>query len=601
MFARSTHCRGVFPYYIDRLNLFSARGSHLLHVFKIAEWARKRARNRIANVKKSDADSPRMYSAINQTFHERLLDACKRVPDDPKGLPDIAFLACPERLLGKLSYLCLDKQKRSWETIRSERPEEVHDEMVHCLIEYENEEPYSAFSNLRTAEQFRFVKSILLGHGLSPIGDSILILADIGRAYRAAFAMGLDIQVMLADISWMSSNRSIRQFETLKDSDIDTGLRVCLDRRTRLYDAMEIAHDIHEILPYEKAKKISGKKLKQISSRYVELAKTIWGESTTSRLEREQIKRIAEPIYRTASTPSEDFPSYLITLGQFAGVLSSIEEALKPHLEILRVIAKQFSSFDEEVFTYFFAQYYAQDAYRGSVLKIAPVSERNFDEPFDKLDKYFRAWGEGHSVGELAASGYTPPTTPPLSAVYLPQYMLGNMSVLPYAPLSLDALKQEAKDHELVRKKLMMLDSDVNLYGQHVLNIALLKQTPLAKRNRLIADLASFLLLCTRRGYEKELADGCEKMGVGTFEDLLAAFSKNLVNIFVREKQASSAGEIEELWMTWFKNTDREADPDYIPLHLYFLFMDASDWTEDTYSAAASICLLAHMTYLVFT
>lgn len=575
----------------------------MLNVFKIAEWARKRARNRISNVKKSDADSPRMYSVVNQTFHERLLDACKRVPDDPKGLPDVAFLACPERLLGKLSYLCLDKQKRSWETIRTERPEEISDWMVKCLMEYENEEQHTSFSNLRTTEQFRFVKSVLLGHGLSPIGDTILILADIGRAYRASSAMGLEITVMLADISWMSSNRSIRQFETLKDSDIDTGLRVCLDRRTRLYDAMEIAHDIHEILPYEKAKKISGKKLKQISSRYVELAQTIWGEGTTSKLERAQVKRIAEPIYRNITTTSDELPVYLRTLGQFPAVLSAMEDALKPHLEILRVIAKQFNSFDEEVFTYFFAQYYAQDGYRGSVLKIAPISERNFDEPFDKLDKYFRAWGEGHSLGEMAVSSYTPPNTPPLSAAYLPQYAVGNMSILPYAPLSLDALKQEPKDHELIRKKLMMLDSDIhyNLYAAHELNNALLKETPLAKRNRLIADLASFLLLCTRRGYEKELIQGCEQIGVGTFDDLLSAFSENLVRIFAREKQATSASEIEDLWLTWFKNTDVEANPDYVPLHLYFLFMDASDWNEEAYSAAASICLLSHMVYLIFT
>jgi hypothetical protein len=54
------------------------------------------------------------------------------------------------------------------------------------------------------------------------------------------------MQVMLADISWMSSNRSIRQFESLTPADIDTGLRVCLDKRKRLYEALSITPRDHK-------------------------------------------------------------------------------------------------------------------------------------------------------------------------------------------------------------------------------------------------------------------------------------------------------------------------------------------------------------------
>lgn len=576
----------------------------MLNMFKLAEWSRNRARSRSFDVKETEFENTRAYTALNQPFHKRLLDACKFVSDSPKAVPDAIFIALPERLLGKCAYLCLGKSRKSSEEALIERPREITDSMFQCLKEHDEEGLKAQFINLETPEQMQHIKHVLICHGLSPIEDSILLLADLGRAYRTSWTLGYEMEVMLADISWMSSNRSIRQFPTLTNKDIDTGLRVCLDKRTRLYEAVGIQPKRHEIVPYDKAKKISGKKLEQISSRYLELAKLLWGDNTVGRLDHEKVKRISQQLDRIPLRPGEDIPLHINTLGQFPGVLAAIEEKLKPHLEILRVIAKQFSSFDEEVFTYFFAQYYAQDAYRGAVIKVAPESEKTFDEPFDKLDPYFRAWGEGHSTTDILSGSYSPTKSlRPLSVTYQPQYSIGGFSVLPYTPLSLDALRIEEKDHNLVRQRLIMLEDidSANIIQTIEKNSKLLAQTSIVKRNQIVADVLGFIMLCLRQGYSKEIEDHCRLMRQGTFDDLLVKFSKIVPSYLARERAAQKPEDIQSLWQTWLENIQIEQTPDYIPLHLYFYMLDESDWSVDVLQAGGSLLALAQLMYILLT
>ncbi len=574
----------------------------MLNLCKIAEWSRNRARVRTSDLKPVE-NKTRAFAAAHQAFHKRLLDACRLVSDSPKSVSDRLFIALPERLLGKCAYLCLGKSRKTSEDAKTSRPKDITDEMIECLKAYDEEGQKAQFVNLEFPEQTQHIKHVLLCHGLSPIEDSILLLADLGRAYRASRALALETQVMLADVSWMSSNRSVRQFPTI--TDVDTGLRVCLHKRTRLYDAVNISPKLHEIVPFDKANKISGKKLEQISSRYLELARVLWGEKAVGRLEHDRVKAINQLLDRISLRSNEDVPRHINTLGQFPGVLGAIEEKLKPHLEILRVIAKQFNSFDEEVFTYFFAQYYAQDAYRGSVMKVAPESEKTFDEPFDKLDPYFRAWGEGHSTTDiLLGSSTTSKTLKPLSVTYLPQYSIGGLTVLPYTPLSLDALRLEVKDHKLVKERLVMLEDlpENEITAAVEKNQTLLEKTAIVKRNRLVGDVASFLMLCMSQQHKQEIDRGCRSLGYASFDDLLGRFSPILPSIFAREMEAQTTKDIHDLWVTtWLENIPVDEQPDYIPFHLYFYLLDVSDWSVDVLSAGGSLLALAQLMYMFFT
>ena len=551
----------------------------------------------------------RAYAAVHETFDKRLLHACRRVSDNPAGTPDGLFIALPERLLSKCAYLCLGKTRPPQQEPDDSKPTGITPEMEACLLEYDREGHGSLFANLDLSNRAGNLKHVLLCHALSPIEDSVLLLADIGRAHRVARIMAVDMRVMLSDISWMSSNRSIRQFPTLTEDTIDTGLRVCLDKRTRLYEALGIQPDRHEIVPYDTSHKISGKKLSHISARYRELAASLWGDAVGGRLDRELVRRICQSLDvlpRLQEAEGIDgLPAHIYALGQFPGVLVALEDILKPHLELLRLIAKQFTSFDEEIFSYFFAQYYAQAPYRGSVIKVAPISERAFDEPFDKLDAYFRAWGDGHSTAEVTAGSHrTDHQVTPLAAAYAPQYSIGSLAVLPYTPLSLTALRQEPRDHHLIADRLMMLE-DLDRVGvpEHIKkNRALLEITPTARRNRLMGDVASFIVLCMFRGYRDELNAASGRCGYSSIEDVLSHVAERLPASLERELGARDAADVESLWLTtWLENVQIVAQPEYMPVHMWFYLCDDSDWTPGVLNACAGLTAVAQLMYKVLT
>lgn len=257
------------------------------------------------------------------------------------------------------------------------------------------------------------------------------------------------------------------------------------------------------------------------------------------------------------------------------------------------MIAKQFHTFDAEVFTYFFAQYYAQDDYRGSVIKIAPISEKRFDEPFDKLDAYFRAWGDGHSTSEIVGAGLQKKPTTPLTVVYLPQYVVNGLRVLPYTPLSLDALKSEKKNHVTVCEQLIMLDKAGDPGSGRTRLLEALANTPLYHRNRLVADLLSFLMLAVGRVPPEELDSCCRELGLRSFSDTLRALDSDVWELFSREVAAQDGGEVRALWKTWLENIEVDSCFNYMPLHVYIMLFDESDWQGPRLDAAVNIVNLA--------
>lgn len=556
----------------------------MVELNEVARVARLRARQKMEGVSDHDKKDTKAFLALNQPFHLRLLEACKKAGDTPDHMNTAMFVALPERLLAKIAYLCLDKNKRLGDGQSS-----LTQHMVDSLISYTGEERDAQFLNFDTGQKTEGLKNVLLCHGLSPIGDSILLLADVGRGFRASAALGLGMQVMVADISWMSSNRSIRQFESLSMTDIDTGLRVCLDKRKRLYEALSITPRDHKIVPFNRPGTISARKLEQISSRYLALARAIWGDDVEGRLEIEKISNIDRPLHQLSLRKEAVTPAHMAAFSQFPDALKALEGALEPHLGILRVIAKQFHTFDTEVFTYFFAQYYAQDNYRGSALKVAPISEKRFDEPFDKLDAYFRAWGEGHSTSDILAAALQNKAKVPLAVAYLPQYVLNGIRVLPYTPLSLDALKAEKKDHRVLQQKLIMVEGDGD--REHVGRA--IEGTPVYHRNRLIADLLSFFMLARRRVSDDEVEAVCRELGTPKFTDVLRSIDQELPEIFVREADAETAEDLRGLWQSWMENIEADANPSYIPTQVYCSLFDVGDWTAQRIEAASALVRLA--------
>src|ERR1044071_4242491 len=555
----------------------------------LAKWARLRASARIQNNSKNKGDNSRMYAAVNQLFYERVLDACRRIADTPAAVPDIGFVALPERLLAKVAYLSTGPTRSAKELI--ERPEGISDASVDLLSHYTRVGDDCHFLHLTSQPGWEQLKRVLMCHGLSPVGDSILLLADIGRSARLGFALNLPLHVMLADISWMSSNRSIRQFVTLDEETIDTGLRVCLDKRRRLYESLGATYDVREIAPYSRQGSINREKLMHISQRYHELGKTLWG--VAGQLENEEIKFICASLDQTMFTKVGSLPEHMRVIAQFPRTLTVLENELKPHLEIIRIVARQFNTLDEEVFTYFFAQYYAQYPYRGSSLKVGVESEKKFDERFDTLDPYFQTWGEGHSTTEMLL-GHKPKQNSPLAAAYLPQYQIGNLRLLPYTPLSLNALQVPGKDHRIVISKMIAIDKR-NAQEEELGEILL--HTPVAQRNRLIGDILSFVMLARRRWSMQLINEECRQLGIENFEALLKTWSPILAASWQQELELSDSSAVNDMWTTWLKSCEVEPNPTYIPVHIFVLLMDESDWDGTAFASAIQVIRLACSLY----
>lgn len=563
----------------------------MINLYNLAKLSRLRASERIKDKSRVKDQSSRVYAVTSQPFDDRLIDACKRVADKPSVLKDVDFISLPERLIGKLVYLTIGKTRS--EKVNPDISSVISENDITYLKTIDVEGQDAQYKNLDSSTVFNHIKQILICHGLSPIGDSILLLSDLGRCCRYSLLSGLPMNVMLADISWMSSNRSIRQFNSITEATIDTGLRVCLDKRRRLYESLKITTDLREITPYERANTISYNKLKLISNNYISLAKMLWDITTEEPLTFDKVKIIANYLDNYGRTSA--LPNALSVLSQFPNALASLERELKPHLEIIRTIAKQFNSLNDEIFKYFFAQYYAQQVYRGNSIKIAPISEKKFDEPFDSLDLYFQAWGEGHSTVDMLLKQTSLKKSAELSAIYLPQYQLGTRFYLPYSPLSLDALKFPEKDHNIILQNIICIDND-NFEEHHIKDI--LKLTPVYNRNRLIADLYSFVFYCIKIWSFPLVNDVLKEVIKLDFKKFIDSSPEILKNSILQELDLNDHSSFQEMWSAWLKTIEIDEVPSYLPANIFFLLQTNSDWDEKFYSWAINLIKISKALYI---
>lgn len=554
---------------------------------------RQRARERVESASAS-AGHHRTLLEQGATFYDTVLDALRKSADSgsgPLAVPVELFLAFPERFFSRWHHVAYGEQRN-----KSSQPVSEVSAPAEAMRQWDIlYRPDTHFSN--------FVgdvpRHVLIAHGLSPISDSVLLLADIGRAARVSLALDHNdgLQVMLADVSWMSYNRSVRRF-AIPDERLSFGLKSCLDQRQRLYKALKIDFTLHEIKSYPERNSINSEKLKLIAEKYRALVEMLWGRDVWTPhgphdhddptvKARDISKQIREPLSSSNLDPS----SPLRALTAFPNGLESLEVALKPHLDVLREIVSRFQVLSDDTMYYFFAQYYAQQQYRGKCLKICPTSERNFDEPFDKLDATIRTWGEAHQTA-IQRNTKVGSRKPRMMAVYMPQYRLNGWNLLPYTPLSLDATRQSSHDVDQVIDRVIMLTDRDEQALDKIRKIVRQTATRPTDLNRIVFDIIWFMIWCARHDLADVIERACKARGLSSrealFDGILAGLGKTVA---IESDRATRIG---KAWERWLRSLDGETQPSYVPSHIQVASMTAQDWTEGALDAATILIAVAN-------
>jgi hypothetical protein len=519
----------------------------MLSLYRLSQWASHNSE--VALKKASDACTDRagMQRALTAPPSTRLMQACRK--NGPTGLTgkwESLFFALPERLLASLSYFIGNTKSATG------RPAELPADIAVTLEQWRTGGIDPCFDGVRP-ENLATIESILLCHGLSPVGDSLLLLADLGRAHRVSSALGLPIAVMLTAVDWQKDNRSLLQLPTLSALQAEQALVGCQERRLKLYAKLGISSR-----PFATDRG----RLEEISNFYRTLAGELWQVNTTGSLSVDQQRAIA------GALPAE------------------LELKHKQDLRVLRFFAKQFNGFDPEYFWYFLNQYFAQQEFQGNSLKVAVESEEKFDRNFQELNDCLAIWSESPNNSRADA----------LPVVYLPQYKSGTLRILPYTPLSLDVMKQEAvkQDHRQIHNYIVSLDED-----QNVESISkLLAQTPLGERNRLVADLLSFLTLSG----QKLGMPAVEKIGAAAgicLASVLSAISAEAAFVFEQELAVTSPERFQTFWAAGLESALTEVQPQLVPLPLASQLFEEQDWHADRTTAFAQLCHLCRAIYTV--
>jgi hypothetical protein len=343
------------------------------------------------------------------------------------------------------------------------------------------------------------IREVLLCHGLSPAPDTILLLADIGRAARISHSLGLnEVHVMLADVTWMKHNRSVLGRFKNEDEYSDQ-LRICQDNRLRIYKALGLKCDVFSISPNQGSTSISRPRLQSASEAHRQLAEALWGSRVLEPHDVNTKTLIGQSFANMRPHHLELLPPHMQTMLKFPGFARALEDALKGQLSILRAVSELFSAFDTDIFVYYVAQFYAQNAYR-QFLKVAVHSELKFDCYYDEFNVHFAHFVVDGVATQGTMKGRRHAQLPRRRYMYFPQYRLADLEVLPYTSLSLDVNKSKEPLPDLLNRLILLRDCGEETRDKHLEKIGrVLRLTPLAARNRLISDLLSFAHLLVSR------------------------------------------------------------------------------------------------------
>jgi hypothetical protein len=511
----------------------------MLSIYWLAEWAQRRAQTRITRAEKRGAHNGAMVNALTVPHSEQLLAAT--IKNGPGRLdPDWInmFLALPERLLSTLT-IPVGNLRRENDAPPALEPS------IDLLTHLQNGAIDLTCANL-SEETPDHIENVLLCHGLSPTEDSLVLLAELGRSMRLGATLDLGVEVMLLDWDWQLLNRSTRQLQSLDAEQIRTGLIAKQQQRLSLYQ--NLGFRVHLV-------SLDHCVLDQIVRRFHHIAVRLWNVPTSGMLTKEEVKRICE-------------------IGT---------EHYNSDIELIRYVAKQFVSLDADVFKYLIGQFWSQVPLHAHSLKVAAESEWKFDEAFEKLFTSFLSC----EMGNVSRNGAD--LNALVARIYAPQYRIGNLRQLSYTPFSLDMMKVKelVANHKLLGTYTISIDAPCD--RSHI--TALLQKTPLLERNRLLADVSSFVIYSGRRLGAAVADDLCRA------EALFGMVAPVVATGYLAERQKTSGQTLRAMLKAWRDDATRNPTPVSVPVHLYFSLLERCDWTEDLYETAACICELAITLY----
>lgn len=521
-----------------------------------------------------DADQVAIRLQRNAQFHDRVVRASLDVkPREP--ITDILMaltVACPEALLQQCYRL-------GWGEARKQPDADDGPSELWKIYQRELSDKFT-FTNSGGIESDIApkgpIREVLLCHGLSPMQDTVLLLADIGRASRISHALGLgDIRVMLADVSWMRHNRSVLG-HFADEEEYVAQLRVCQDTRRRIYEALGFELDIFTISAQGKTG-INRPRLQSEATKYRLLASALWGDRALAPHDVPTRALIGQSFNGMNSHNLSMLPSQIQALLQFPECASSLETSLGYELRILRSLSELFSSFDEDIFIYYFAQFFAQNNYI-NFLKVAVATETKFDSYFDRnYDQFVQFAAHDVSPKAPVRGRRTRETKLPLRRyVYFPQYRLGEYEVLPYSSLSLDVIKSSQPIADIFNGLILLGDCGEKERAAKLEKILrVLSLTPLTARNRLVSDLLSFAhLLVTRVDSEADPGTPLART--------IAALGK-YINLEIYSKGAGMRLYTQQ-FSSWLKASDDEDS--IVPFHLKPYTWDQERWSTGLFDLA---------------
>jgi hypothetical protein len=529
----------------------------MLSIYLLAEWAQRRAQTRIMREEKRGHKNDAMLEALAVPISEQLLTATiKHGPGRLNADWLNLFLALPERLLSTLTVPIGNLRREN------DAPSAI-EPSIELLTKLQKGAVELTCANLSETSASR-VKNVLLCHGLSPTEDSLALLAELGRSMRLGATLDLGVDVMLLDWDWQLLNRSSRQIQSLEVAELESGLKTKQQQRMRLYQSL--GFQVHLV-------SLDHSALDSIVCRLHNFAERLWQVPTSGMLSKEQVERICQ-----------------------------IEpEIYNNDVPIIRYIAKQFVSLDADIIKYLIGQFWAQVPLHAHSVKVAAESESKFDEAFEKLYRNFRQC----EVGKPYVDQVDVDANAKVARIYAPHYRIGRLRQLSYTPFSLDMMKVSdvLADHSLLAANTISVDADCDITRI----IDLLRSTPFLDRNRLLADVSSFIIYSGRRLGPIVADDICCKVSqTGGFgfgkspQSLVALFEMVAPAVaagYLLESEQTSGQSTRAMLKDWRNEATNTPIPGSVPVHLYFSLLEESDWKEDLLETAACICVLAIALY----
>jgi len=521
----------------------------MISIYWLAEWAQRRAQTRITREQKRGNHNPAMLDALTVPISEQLLTATiKHGPGRLNADWINLFLALPERLLSTLTIPVGNLRREN------DAPCAI-ESSIDLLARLQKGAVDLTCANL-TETTTNNVKNVLLCHGLSPSEDSLVLLAELGRSMRVGATLDLGVDVMLLDWDWQLLNRSTRQIQSLDAEKLVCGLKAKQQQRISLYQ--NLGFKVHLV-------SLDHAALDQIVERLHRLVDRLWQVPTNGILTKQEVERICQIDSETWSSD----------------------------VDLIRYVAKQFVSLDADIFKYLIGQFWSQAPLHAQSVKLAAESESKFDEAFQKLYRSFLQCEVGSSHGvDLSAN---------VARVYAPHYRIGRLRQLSYTPFSLDMMKvsEVLANHSMIANQTISIDAACNF--THITN--LLRNTPLLDRNRLLADVSSFIIYSSRRLDNAVADDVCRETSLLSGVGLVNA-TQSLAKVFGMVAPAVAAGYLAECQQTsgkssramlkaWREEATSNLTPNSVPAHIYFSLLEESDWTESLLESATFICALA--------